>query len=280
MIVSAAINSTSGLIVRNLESATDWQIVLWRGLALGITITAIDFAQHGKAAVGEFCRLGWLGILAGLLYGGTIVGFTLALTRTSVANAVFIMSAIPFFTAIASWFVLRERLSQVTLLGMVASFAGIALMLVDGLNRGSIFGNFMAITAALCFAYFVVILRKKRTTNMLPSMVVGALISVFMALLFLGGDYQVSIHDLSLCVLWGAVISAISHFLVLICSRQLAGAELTLLIIAEFALAPIWVWIFVNEIPGRMTILGGVIVLLAVGSQSILAGQKTNSNTS
>ncbi len=32
----------------------------------------------------------------------------------------------------------------------------------------------------------------------------------------------------------------------------------------EFALGPVWVWIFINEVPSGWTILGGTVVILSV----------------
>jgi drug/metabolite transporter (DMT)-like permease len=37
----------------------------------------------------------------------------------------------------------------------------------------------------------------------------------------------------------------------------------------EFALSPIWVWLFVSETPTLMTIIGGMVVILAVGYRSL-----------
>lgn len=276
MIASATINSTSGLIVRSLDSASEWQIVFWRGFSLTITIAIILAMQYRKTTVEEYFRMGLSGVVAGLFYGGTIIGFTLALTLTNVANAVFIMSAIPFFTVVISWLVLGEKPNAVTLLAIFVAVSGIALMFSDGMASGSMLGNLMAVIAAICFATFVVIARRNRTTNLLPSMVIGALSSALVAAWFLEGKIIVSFGDLFLCVLWGAVISAISHYIVLFCTRYLSGAELTLIILLEFTLAPVWVWMLVNEIPGRMTVVGGVVVLIAVISHAIYSSRRPN----
>jgi drug/metabolite transporter (DMT)-like permease len=37
----------------------------------------------------------------------------------------------------------------------------------------------------------------------------------------------------------------------------------------EFALGPIWVWIFINEVPTEWTILGGGIVILSVALRAL-----------
>ena len=49
------------------------------------------------------------------------------------------------------------------------------------------------------------------------------------------------------------------------------GAELMLLVLVEFVLGPIWVWLFVNEIPRAATLVGGAVVLVAVASRAALS---------
>ena len=47
-------------------------------------------------------------------------------------------------------------------------------------------------------------------------------------------------------------------------SKTIPAAELTLLSLSEVMLAPIWVWMFLDEIPDKLTLLGGAIILSAL----------------
>jgi drug/metabolite transporter (DMT)-like permease len=53
-------------------------------------------------------------------------------------------------------------------------------------------------------------------------------------------------------------------------TRLIAAAEVALLALTETVLAPIWVWLVINEIPSVLTLLGGAVVLSAVVSQAVL----------
>ncbi len=271
MVVSAILNSTGGLLVRSIEAATDWQLIFWRGLALGGAITCIVFFQNGRETVLVFRQVGVLGIVAGMFYAGTVIFYILSITHTTVANTVFILSAIPFFTAIIAWVILGEQLSMATMATIAFALCGIAIMVNDGIAAGSIFGNLTAIIASICFACFVVALRKKRSINMLPATAIGSLIAMVVAAFMVSGELQISLHDLMICFAWGAIISSAGHFLVVSASRHLGGAELTLLLLIEFVLGPIWVWLLINEIPSEMTLVGGSIVLLAVAGHAMFA---------
>lgn len=268
---SAVLNSAGGILVRSMDTATEWQIVFWRCASLAVAICGIVLFEHRSALFEQLRRIGPWSLLGGVFYGATLIGYVLALTNTSVANADFTMSSIPIFTALFAWIVLRERVRPRTGIAISASFAGIALMVSDGIETGSVFGNAMAILAAASFACFVVVLRKANTVDMLPTAAVGAAIAALFASVMMEGNFAVSGHDLALCLLWGGVLSCAAHFLIVTASRGLSGAELTLLLLLEFILGPTWVWLFINEQPSTMTLIGGAIVLVAVSGYTIAA---------
>ena len=56
----------------------------------------------------------------------------------------------------------------------------------------------------------------------------------------------------------------------IVASRHIVAAELTIFMLLEFALGPVWVWLFVNEIPSHWTLAGGALVILAVLGRSLL----------
>jgi drug/metabolite transporter (DMT)-like permease len=51
-------------------------------------------------------------------------------------------------------------------------------------------------------------------------------------------------------------------------------AELTLLSLTELALAPIWVWLAVGEVPSGYTIAGGAIIITAITYQALSGARR------
>ena len=45
---------------------------------------------------------------------------------------------------------------------------------------------------------------------------------------------------------------------------------MTVLMLLEFALGPIWVWLFINEMPARLTLFGGALVVVAVVARAFV----------
>jgi drug/metabolite transporter (DMT)-like permease len=90
-----------------------------------------------------------------------------------------------------------------------------------------------------------------------------------LVLIFYPGTLTISVTDLFLCALYGAVLSTCVNVTFILASKFLFAAELTLFMLLEFALSPIWVWLFVGETPTFFTIIGGLVVVLAVGVRSL-----------
>ena len=270
VLASSIGNSGSGLIVRLMDSADGWQIIFYRSCFLATTLGLVYVVQSGwrvRAALRELRPWALLGSVA---IASVNVCFILSLTLTTVANTMFLLSAAPFFTALLGWLVLRETVARGVWIAMGTALFGMGLMLWDGLGAGTLFGNALAVTAALCFGTFVVILRKGRGLNMLPVVILGTLLSAAYAAFMSGWDFSISWHDVGLLFLWGTLISGTVHADIHVGLRVTSpGAELTLLILIEFILSPMWVWLVIDERPSVATLIGGALVLASVASRAI-----------
>ena len=264
MIISSVGFSLNGLIVRSLEEATPWQILFWRGFGVFVSQGAILAWAFRANLAAQFMRIGRWGILASLLNGCTPVAFLFALTQTTVANVVFLLSAMPFVSALMARVVLGERIHRITLFAIPIAFVGIAVMVGGSILAGAWLGNLFAMLTVLNFSVFVVILRYSRGRNMQPVLVIGGLVSMAFAAVVTAGAVMVPVHDLLLCFVLGFVITGFGHLMFMKAAQSLPAGEITFLMLIEFVLAPLWVWVFVGEVPRSTTLIGGGIVLATV----------------
>lgn len=265
VLVGSVVNSTNGLILRSLRSADDWQAVCIRSGSLAIGI-CIVYVMRNRGRIRQQLRtLDRWSLLGALPMAGANTGFIWSMSHTTVANTTFVLSATPIFTGLMAWLVLGERVSTAAWVAMGVALGGILVMLYDGLGSGTFFGNGLAVLTALCFSTFIVVLRKGRSTDMLPVLVLGSSLAAVSALLMADFQIAVELHDLGLLVLWGGALSCLVHVLFTFSSRYILGAELSLLVLLEFILAPTWVWLAYAEQPSSTTLGGGALVLLAVG---------------
>ncbi len=255
--------SIAGILIRNIEAATDWQILFIRSSTLSLMLVCVLAARHRSRTIDEFRAVGWTGVVAGLCLGAGFIGFIFALNHTTIANAVFILSASPFVTAPLAWLVLGEKARGATWIAMVAAVVGVAVMVAGGIRAGALLGNMMALVAVVGFAGFAVSLRRGRQTDMLPAV---CLAGVFAALAgaVMVESFVVSPRDLALCAAMGIVQLGVGLILFVNGSRFVPATELALLSLTEVILAPIIVWLGLGEVPGTFTLIGGAIVLAAV----------------
>lgn len=99
---------------------------------------------------------------------------------------------------------------------------------------------------------------------MLPTLIVPALIIGLVGFIIKGNDINISDNDIILSFIWGGVLNGFAHAIFIIATRHLLAAEITLFMLLEFTLGPLWVWYFVGEVPAINTLYGGGIVMSAI----------------
>jgi drug/metabolite transporter (DMT)-like permease len=203
-------------------------------------------------------------VIAGLCLAVGFTCFVFSITHTTVANTLFMLSAAPFVTAALSRVLLGEDVTRGTWLAMLGAAAGVAVMVGEGLATGDLFGNLMALAAAVGFAGYSIALRSGRAVDMMPATCLAGLFSAVGAAAIIagtGGEFAVPITDIGVCVTYGVVAVGGSLIVFTLGSRLVSAAELTLLSLTEVVLGPVWVWLAFAETPSKLTLLGGAILL-------------------
>lgn len=266
-LLAGACLSCAGLILRHMEAPDGWQILFYRALTAIVLMTAIVAVRHRGRIAAPFRAIGWSGLIAGLSLALSMITYVFALLLTTVANAMFMISAAPFFTAGLGLMLLHERLRALTWVAMAAAFAGMVVMFADGLAAGQIKGLLVALICTVTFAAMLVLMRRQRAVDMLPAMIIGNAVTVLVAGAMAPG-LDASWHDIGLAALLGSVQIGLGQLLIVQATRHVAAAEVSLLLLSEPILAPLWVWLAVGETPTALALVGGLIVLCAVIAQS------------
>ena len=255
--------SLGGILVRLVEAAGPWQILLVRSLTLSATLIIVLAVRHRGALFGELRGIGLDGVIGALCLGTAFTGFIFSLIHTTVANTVFMLSASPFFTAPLAWLLLGERVRRGTWFAMTFAIVGVAIMVAGGIGAGALTGNLAAIIAVIGFAGFAVTLRRKRQTD---SLALVCLAGIFTALASaaLADGFTISLYDIGLCTFMGVVQIGAGMVLLTLGSRHVPAVELALLSLTEVVLGPLWVWLWLGETPRSWTLIGGAVVIAAL----------------
>ena len=269
MVVGSIAISFGGLVQRNIEVADAWQIVFYRSLGMFVAAAIIVSIQYRGRIWRTLTGIGQLGLLGGLLLSVAAMSFIQAFIHTTIANALFILGSIPFFAALIARILLGEKLRRTTLLTMIAAAFGLGIMVMKGIDAGSGFGNAMAVLTAISFAIYAVIVRYKRKIEMLPVLLFSALLTATISFVVKTGDVSIPLRDILLCLFWGGCLSGFVNWMFIIASRHLAAAEVTLIMLLEFSLGPLWVWLFIGETPTVWTLIGGCLIIGAVALRAV-----------
>ncbi|WP_350333245.1 DMT family transporter [Coralliovum pocilloporae] len=264
MVASSIMISLGGLIVRSIEDADAWQINLYRALGLALGTLVVLVLKYRSRTPQAFHAVGRAGAIGAFLAAIAGICYLQAMTNTTVANTLFTISAIPFISAVFGWVILGGKVSGITLVMMMVAALGVGIMVAEGFGAGSAFGNVMALCAACAFSGYTIAVRGKRSVDMMPTNALAGLFILLAAVIMRFDDWLVPVWDMGLAFVWGGVIATLGNIMFVIAARSLMAAELTLLMLLEFALGPIWVWLVVSEEPRLLTLLGGALVFSAV----------------
>lgn len=255
--------SQSGVIIGLLDNASVWHVQFYRSLmALTVLGCLVLFKHRGR--LGRLFDTGKLAMLStGVFLAASNLFYIGSFFHTRAASVFFIISAQPFFTALLAWIVLREPVRKITWFAMSAALIGVAVMMWEGLGEGRLFGNLLALGAAVTFAGFGVSLRGGRNSDMVPGVMLASIIIAILSASMLD-DFAITNHDLFLCMYMGAFQVAASLVLYAAGAKYVPAAELMVLALVEVFLGPLWVWLLLDEAPTMLGFVGGGIVVGAV----------------
>ena len=263
VIIGGFFLSTSGILLRNIEEASGWQILFYRGFAFSLTLFLLLLLRYRSGIGAAFRAIGRPGLWAALVLGLGSICYIFAILLTTVANALFIIGAAPLATAFVAWLVLGERTSVFGVTAMLVSLAGIGLMFADGLIEGRWAGNVAALGVVASFVVFLLIIRHRRGVDMLPATCLGGLVMGGVAAFFVD-SFVISNRDLAIAIVMGCLQFGIGFWCFTVASRYIMASEVALFALTESILGPIWVWIGVGEKPSLLTLIGSAIVFVSV----------------
>ena len=260
--------SWGGYLIRRFEEADVWQILFWRALFFSLTLILFLYLNYKKNTLSVIKKSGFSGLFAGIIMSTSFVAYIVAMTETSVANVVFIISTQTIFLAIFGYLFLKEKISLKTLISIVLAIAGIAIMVGNPLLVGSMFGDMIALLIPINFAALIIIIRKYPNVDLVPALLYSGLIACLYGY-FASKTIVISLHDLYIAFLLGTFQHSFGFIAVTIGARTTPAVMVGILMLTETLFAPFWVWLFMNETPPISVFTGGALIITAVIIKSL-----------
>jgi drug/metabolite transporter (DMT)-like permease len=275
MVIACVAWSGAGLTVRLMSLSDPWEIVFWRSFFMMLFLAGVLLTRYGRDTAARIAAVGRAGAAAGSFLSLTFVFFIIALSMTTVANTLVIMSVSPFITALLGRWLLRERIAGQAYAAMAVALVGITIMFWDSLQSGGVLGTLIALGVPLSFSANLLVLRRAGTSvDMVPTVFIAGVISCAMTLP-LAWPFNVTQMDLALLAFMGCGQLGLGCLLMTIATRHLSAAEVSLLGLLEITMGPIWVWLGTGERPSDLAMVGGLIVLAALAGNELMARRRT-----
>jgi DME family drug/metabolite transporter len=260
--------SWGGLLIREWEGGDIWQILFWRAFFFSITLNFFLYFIYKKESLFIIKKSGIPGVIGGIAMAIGFTAYVFAMSETTVANVLFIISTQTIWLALFGYLFLKERISFKTFLSIVLAMIGVVVMIGGSLNVGSLRGNLIALFVPINFAFLVLLIRKYSNLDLIPALFYGGIIITIVAF-FKSETIFISQHNLLVGFLLGTFQHAFGFICIVIAARSTPAVVVGLLMLTETLLGPFWVWIFLNEIPPLSVFIGGSIIILAVILKSL-----------
>lgn len=270
-LVGVLVLTPDTLLVR-IIALDPWTMAFWRSGSIALTIYLFVVIGRRSLHPRQFYGMkgfAWWNVF--LMATGPLF-FINALEYTSVANVVVILSASPFMAAVFSRIILKESVHPITWCAVGMAVAGTVIVASGspegGAQTGGRLGDLLAIAATAAMAMNYTLLRRTRNEDRLPSVVVGATCASILAMM-ISLPVAIPADKIAPMLLLCAFVLPVARALMTLGPKYLPAPEVSLMLVLETVLAPLWVWLVLSESPAERTLVGGGILVTALIGHSL-----------
>jgi drug/metabolite transporter (DMT)-like permease len=141
--------------------------------------------------------------------------------------------------------------------------AGVLVIVSGSLGAGNITGDIYAVAAITAFSFNLTLWRRFPALNRLVVIGIGGMLVALVA--FVPADpLDITTKAIVILAVLGLLTGPAGRVFIATSTRFLPAAEVGLFTPVETIAATTWAWLFLSEIPMPSTIIGGLIVIVAV----------------
>lgn len=262
--------SPDGLLTRLIHT-DHWTLIFWRAILLSFGMWILTSLVHPNKTWQSYKDIGSHGVLMVVLYTFGTISFITAITHTSVANTLIILSTTPLFAALIGLVVLREAIELRTWCAIGLVVVGIYVISSDGDSQGAtLYGDIAAMMGAFFLAAGFTVVRRKPTISVFPVFSIAGLVTA-LVVFPVAQPFSVTQQDMGYLIIMGVYMLPLGTALMYIGPKYIPASEVGLMLLLESVLGPTWVWLALDEKPGLRTFVGGAIILSTLAINTLWA---------
>lgn len=263
-VIASILWSTGGLLVK----LSNWHpLAISGGRSLIAALVMLVYLRRPKITKSK------AQIIGAITYSTTVMFFVIANKLTTAANAILLQYTSPIFVALLGVWILKEKIHWYDIVSILVVFLGMGLFFIQGVDRGNILGNIIAILAGFSLACTTISLRLQKEGSAVETTWLGNILTFVLALPFI---IQVKIDAINLIIILilGIFQLGISYILYVNALKYISALEAILITVLEPLLNPVWVYVFTGEAPGIYALIGGSIVILTILIRSVYVSKR------
>lgn len=267
IIIAALLWSTGGLFIK-LISLDAYQLSFYRSIFSALTFLVLF---RKKALIFNFSVF-----INSVFYAGILILFVVATKLTTAANAIFLQYTAPIYVLIFEPLILKTPLRKINVISVIIAFAGMTLFFVGEISPSHYEGNLVALLSGICFAAFLIGIRKSDESYRVPAIFWGNILIPVLCFNFVYPEFKIEINDLLMTAYLGIFQIGFAYAVFTYSIKRIEGIEAALIAMIEPVMNPIWVYIGYGEKPSNFAILGGLLILATISIRTIITESRRN----
>lgn len=265
--LAGALILTPDALLMRISGMSTFQMVGWRGLCLGL-IFLTAWALTSKMWRTDLAILGSgtaIIVVACQVMNATL--FPMGIAIAPVAPVLLGVATVPVWSALMARWIYGETASRATWIAIALVISGLTIAISDkgeaALDAYALAGAVCGLGVAFALALVFVTLRHNPSLPLLLVIGLGSLISGTSGWL-IAGPAQMTDGTVWAVLLSALLILPLSFFALNEAPRHTTAANVSLLLLLETVLAPLWVWLGIGEAPSPRMIVGGAVVIVTL----------------
>ena len=283
--IFGALLLTPDTLFMRLSELDGFSMLVWRGVLSGIAYLFIWmwFSLRVERRLPTIFTLSFCVIVICQMLNATL--FSLAIAIAPVTVVLIGVATAPVFAAILSRLILGEALSKLTIGTAVLVIIGLHISVLgqdvapNKFSAQTLQGAGLGLGVAFSLAMNFTLIRKDKNVPFVLAIAIGAFLAAGFGALCAEVLYWPQAKNAAAIAVTGIIILPVSFVTLSYAARFVSSSTVSLIMLLETVLGPLWVWWGIGEMPTNSMLIGGAIVVTCLTAFLINQGRSSIVNT-